>query len=457
MTVERTVIDGRPALMAYLLDDFTPTTSADATLLKVNFDDGDVMFLMAKPPAPLGKAFDPDEPRDERGRWTSGGGSSGGSGKQITVSVGGQEKTAELSPVSAALGEKLVTIDARAFDRAFSRETGFYVGPQGAGGIGEGAGSRYSRFDDYLSSHDSFQVSEVGVQSDGSVGFTNGRHRYAVLRDRGMSRIPVAMDAQSIEFARRYGYLKFDPVVVRRKAIGDEFDFDRFDEDTLAALRQAQDDLIAEMSEQARDTIAYQIDRGVQAGDTADEIAASIRDVVTLTERQAEAVSNYRRLLEDLDQQALERELRNRAFDEVVQDAIDAGEFLSDKAITSLVEDYAENYLDYRADTIALTESLRAANEGLRDSYRQAADRGVFPEDAVRRHWRLAGDERVCPICQSIVENNPDGVGLNEDFQSDDGPVDDSPVHTRCRCTIEYVTNLDMLPDDQTADEEATA
>jgi hypothetical protein len=241
------------------------------------------------------------------------------------------------------------------------------------------------------------------------------------------------------------------------KAIGDGFDFDRFDEDTLAALREAQDDLISDLSDQARDTISYLIDRGVQAGDSADEIAATIRDTISLTERQAQAVANYRTLLENADSQALERELRNVEFDDVVQAAADSGEPLSGGAIDDLVAEYADNYLDYRADTIARTESLRAANEGLRDGYRQAADRGVFPAEAVTRSWLAAIDERTCPICMSIVENNKDGVGLNDDFQSDDGAVDDPPVHANCRCTVEYITNLDMLPEDSSDEEDIAA
>jgi len=389
------------------------------------------------------KDFNPDEPRDEHGQWTSGGSSSStGTTKPQTVTLGGKEIEVELSGVARALGEKLVMVDAAAFDAAFRRETGFYVGRGGAGGIS----NRYDRFREYAATHDRVEASSVGVQADGTVGFDNGRHRYAVMRDSGMRAIPVGMDAESIRNARRHGYL------ITQKAVGDDFDFDRFDEDTLDALRQSQDDLIAELGEQARDTIAYLIDRGVQAGDSADEIAAAIRDTISLTERQAQAVTNYRLALEELDQSALDRALRNEEFDAEVQDAIDSGEFLSDSLIERLTQDYADNYLDYRADTIAQTESLRAANEGLRESYRQAADRGVFPAEAVTRHWKAAIDERTCPICMSISENNEDGVGLNEDFQSDDGPVDDAPVHPSCRCTIEYVTNLDMLPDSEDED-----
>jgi len=246
-------------------------------------------------------------------------------------------------------------------------------------------------------------------------------------------------------------------VIKIAKAIGDGFDFDLLDEETQAALREAQDDLIAQLDSAARDVIEAAITNGVNAGDTPEEIAAAIRDTIPLTDRQAQAVMNYRLLLEDLDSGALNRALRNIEYDAAVEDAIDSGEFLSADAIDRMVEDYANNFLDYRSGMIARTESLRAANSGLRDGYRQAADRGVFPEEAVTRHWQIATDERVCPVCQSIVENNPDGVGLNDDFQSEDGPQDDPPIHPNCRCSVEYITDLDQLPNDETEDEDQAA
>ena len=37
MTIERTLVDGREATVAYIRDDFTPTTPDKATLVKVLF------------------------------------------------------------------------------------------------------------------------------------------------------------------------------------------------------------------------------------------------------------------------------------------------------------------------------------------------------------------------------------------------------------------------------------
>lgn len=43
--IERKQVEGRPALVAYLRDDFTPADSASATMVKILFDDGEVRFV----------------------------------------------------------------------------------------------------------------------------------------------------------------------------------------------------------------------------------------------------------------------------------------------------------------------------------------------------------------------------------------------------------------------------
>ena len=150
-------------------------------------------------------------------------------------------------------------------------------------------------------------------------------------------------------------------------------------------------------------------------------------------------------MLETLDPTALQRQLRNTTMDTAVQDAIDSGQLLSGDVIDFMVADYNSNYLDYRASTIAQTESVRAVNQGLHDAYSQAIDRGALPDSAVRREWEL-GDS-PCPICESIPDNNPDGVGVDEEFDSDDGPVDDPPVHPNCMCSVSYVTDISQVPE----------
>lgn len=225
------------------------------------------------------------------------------------------------------------------------------------------------------------------------------------------------------------------------------FAFDRFDPRTQERLRDLVDDLVGDLSDNARETINAVVIGGLRAGDSAADIAANIRSTISLNPTQAEHVASYRRDLEELEPKALKRALRDAAHDDLLQDAIDSGEFLTDAQIERMVDSYLDNYLDHRAESIARTESLRAANAGILEGYKQAHESGAIPEEAVTRQWLIELDEATCPICLSIVENNPNGVGLNESFQSDDGPIDDPPVHPNCRCTVQYVTNLDLVPD----------
>lgn len=233
------------------------------------------------------------------------------------------------------------------------------------------------------------------------------------------------------------------------KDIGDRFNFDMLDAGTITRVRAAQDQLIQQLTYEARNTVDSIVRTGVRQGLTPDEIVGDIRQMIGLTDTQASAVMNYRRMLEELDPTALARQLRNTAYDASLQDAIDNADFLSEAAIDRMTQDYLDNYLDYRANAIAETESTRAANAGLRDAYQQAVDRGALPGAAVRRYWQISLKETTCDICLSIPDLNPDGVEVDQPFDSEDGPIDDAPVHPHCGCSAEYVTDLDQVPDDQ--------
>lgn len=263
----------------------------------------------------------------------------------------------------------------------------------------------------------------------------------------GVSKINGAFAARRRAVHFRKGIPVLDELF--DKDVRPRFNFDRFSDSTQASLRAAQDDLIQQLELDARDTIEAVVISGQLTGLAPDQIVDDIRDMIGLTDTQAQAVLNYRSMLEDLDSDALRRQLRNTDMDVTFQDAIDSGTDLPDDVIDEMTDDYRDNYLDYRADTIAQTESVRAANEGLHDAYSQAVDRGALPEDAVKREWELG--DTPCPICESIPDNNPDGIGLDESFDSDDGPVDDPPVHPNCMCSVNYVTDLSQVDDDEEA------
>jgi HK97 family phage major capsid protein/HK97 family phage prohead protease len=91
--IEPVIVDGRYGWRSFLDSKFQPVDDeATATLVKIVFDDGKEpgqLILQAQPPAAAKafRGFDPDEPRDESGKWSSGGGD-GGDSKPSTGSAG---------------------------------------------------------------------------------------------------------------------------------------------------------------------------------------------------------------------------------------------------------------------------------------------------------------------------------------------------------------------------------
>lgn len=92
----------------------------------------------------------------------------------------------------------LVPINVSKFDEKF-KKSWQYIGHNGVDGIKD----RYSQFGDWLHKTDEdIEAPLVGVSKSGDVDFTNGRHRYAYLRDNGVKHIPVSMSASDYENAK---------------------------------------------------------------------------------------------------------------------------------------------------------------------------------------------------------------------------------------------------------------
>jgi hypothetical protein len=111
----------------------------------------------------------------------------------------------------------IVRVKVKEFDRAWKKDKNFYIGKYGTA---NSIGDRYERFKAildmpkdvrkkqfYQSKSGNMVASSVGVDAEGRPYFDNGRHRYAVLRDLGVKRIPVAMTKESIKNAKAAGYI----------------------------------------------------------------------------------------------------------------------------------------------------------------------------------------------------------------------------------------------------------
>ena len=111
---------------------------------------------------------------------------------------------------------KMVWVKVKQFDQAWKHDRQFYIGK---GGSGNSIGQRYGGFLDILGMPEEerkqhlsrmeakerkIATSTVSVSVDGKVYFDNGRHRFAVLRDLGAKKMPVAMSAESLKNAKEH-------------------------------------------------------------------------------------------------------------------------------------------------------------------------------------------------------------------------------------------------------------
>ena len=124
-----------------------------------------------------------------------------------TVTVDDREVPITMNKTDERSGYSLVDVNVDAFEENFAKDKNFYVGPEGEGGIGK----RYSIFTEFAKTAPSIEAPSVGIDENGRVMFDNGRHRYAYFRDKGLKTIPMSMSPESLENAKKFGYVGEKP------------------------------------------------------------------------------------------------------------------------------------------------------------------------------------------------------------------------------------------------------
>jgi len=122
----------------------------------------------------------------------------------FSVKLDGRNIPVTINKTDERNGEKLVNINVNSFDNRFKQSTEFYIGKEGKGGIGQ----RYKTFAEFQKTAESIEAPEVYVNENGGITFGNGRHRYAYMRDQGLKTIPVAMSQESIDNAKKFGFVE---------------------------------------------------------------------------------------------------------------------------------------------------------------------------------------------------------------------------------------------------------
>ena len=222
--------------------------------------------------------------------------------------------------------------------------------------------------------------------------------------------------------------------------------FDQTNVRAVNAINRNRLRLIREFTGEQRRAVRTALQNGIARGINPRQQAIEFRQSIGLTERQVQAVENYRRLLTQgranglPSEAALTRALRDGRGDRSILRAIRNNQPLPAAQVESLVERYRNNYIRYRSEVIARTEALRSAHEGTEEMYQQAIDDGQIQAGQLRRRWVTAADERVRDSHQAL---NGEVRMIGEVWEAAGGTLrfpgdpDAPPEETvQCRCVI---------------------
>jgi hypothetical protein len=107
--------------------------------------------------------------------------------------------------------EMVVWVDPAKIDAGWASDKDFYVG---MGGTVSAIAGRYERFGNWFKGGAPVEMSEVGFDHSGRPFFSNGRHRFAWMRDHGAQAIPVITDAdRAKEFEQLFGTISRTTVI----------------------------------------------------------------------------------------------------------------------------------------------------------------------------------------------------------------------------------------------------
>ncbi len=210
----------------------------------------------------------------------------------------------------------------------------------------------------------------------------------------------------------------------------------------VAQAQQNRYQFVREISDEQRAVVRRAVSDGVLRGDNPRVIARDIRESIGLTEIQSGHVSSYRRALESGDwDNALGRQLSDARSDRTIRRIRSSRGVLTGEQVDVMTERYRKNYVTFRAETIARTEALRAANDGTRELFKQAVERSDILASELETTWCAGPATKHARDSHQHLDNK--SVAYGEDFKLPGGVRMTGPGDPRggvknnanCRCT----------------------
>lgn len=214
--------------------------------------------------------------------------------------------------------------------------------------------------------------------------------------------------------------------------LGVSVQFNARDPATVLAARTQTANLIQQVQDEVKEVVRIITTMGADFGLTVDRQARMIRSHITMMPQHAAAPFNLRQNIIDGREYAATARRLSAVDKAAIRKAIRTG-VITDQFLDDIQERYARSLVNYRAITIARTETLRASHLGQREGWVQARDQGALPTSS-RRFWLVTPDERLSEDHAAIPAMNPEGRLLDEPFQTPVGTFYDPPIRPNCRC-----------------------
>lgn len=175
---------------------------------------------------------------------------------------------------------------------------------------------------------------------------------------------------------------------------------------SLNWITQRAAELVVQVSDETILALRESIKMSAIAGHGVDETAKHLKNLIGLTQGQARAVTRFR--------------------DRILA----AGGNIKTAEQQAAV--YSKRLLAYRAENIARTELMRAANQGHLEMLYQGVDQGILAVSDIERYWIVTPDDRLCSKCLQMTGAT---TKLGEPFVTPSGNMEVPPLHPMCRCT----------------------
>lgn len=202
----------------------------------------------------------------------------------------------------------------------------------------------------------------------------------------------------------------------------------------IDAVRILDTRVMQTLKNDVRETVRAFVENGLRDGASPRSVARDIRQVVGLGPNQEKAVSNFRKMLETGDREALKRLLRDKRFDRTLLKALGKdGTGLSSEQIVKMTEAYRKRMIAFNAETNARTAALQSMQLGQRLSMEEAIANGALDRSRLMKRWVGVMDSRERPS-HRVMEGQT--VPFDQPFSN--GQMIPGEEEYNCRCLARH-------------------